>query len=216
MGRDNQPKSRQRRRIERKIGRREPYDRLLIVCEGEKTEPDYFNEIRQYHKLSSANVLAIPSEYGTLPQQIVDYARDYCKKDNRWEKVFCVFDEDAHPNFTNAIESIMAKKRKLKNDQGKGIEFYAIPSAPCFELWLFLHFKLHTAKISRFDLLKKLKKRLLDYEKGGGYHFVATKDRLETAYTNVKQLSQNRKGPQVQNPFTAVDEVVKALMKLAE
>jgi len=55
-----------------------------------------------------------------------------------------------------------------------------------------------------------------EYEKGGGYHFAATKDRLETAYTNVKQLSQNRKGPQVKNPFTAVDEVVKALMKLAE
>ena len=69
MGLDNQPKDRQRRRIERKMGRRKEYDRLLIVCEGEETEPNYFNEIRQRYRLSSANVLAIPSEYGTQPQK---------------------------------------------------------------------------------------------------------------------------------------------------
>ena len=94
MGRANQPKDRQRQRLERKIGRRAPYDRLLIVCEGKETEPNYFNEIRKLYRLPSANVLAVPSKYGTQPQKVVNYAYDYCREHNKWEKVFCVFDRD--------------------------------------------------------------------------------------------------------------------------
>ena len=187
----------------------------MIVCEGKETEPNYFKEICQHHRLSSANVKVVPSEYGTQPQKVVNYAYDSCMKNNKWEKVFCVFDRDDHPNFSNAIESAMSKNRKLENDQGEKIEFYAIPSDPCFELWLLLHFEEFTAEISRSDLLKRLKKEHLpEYEKSGGGLFAETEDRLETAYTNASRISQNRNGSQVQNPFTAVDEVVKALMKL--
>jgi hypothetical protein len=47
MGRDNQPKERQKRQLARKIGNRSSYDRILIVSEGGKTEPNYFREIRK-------------------------------------------------------------------------------------------------------------------------------------------------------------------------
>ena len=218
MGRDDQPKDRQRQRLERKINRRKPYDRLLIVCEGEKTEPNYFNEIRKRRRLSSVNVKVVHSD-GTQPQKVVDSVDKYCNKnDNKWEKVFCVFDRDNHPNFTNAIKSAMSKDRKLKNDQGAEIRFCAIPSDPCFELWLLLHFEGITAAILGPDLLKRLKKEeyMPKYEKSEGDHFAKTENRLETAYKNTSRLSQNREGSRVQNPFTAVDEVVKALMELAE
>jgi hypothetical protein len=216
MGRDNQPKDRQRASLERKTGRRMPYDRLLIVCEGTQTEPNYFNEIRRFYRLSSANIAILPSKYGTQPQKVVDYACDYCQKNNRWEKVFCVFDRDEHPNFENAIESASAKSQQLINDQGERIYFYAIPSVPCFELWLYLHFNKITTEVSRSDLLKRLKKYMPAYEKGGEGHFVRTEAKLTTAYKNAERLKQNRNGSKIQNPFTAVDEVVKDLMKLAE
>lgn len=32
---------------QRKIGTRKPYDRVLIVCEGAKTEPLYFKALRE-------------------------------------------------------------------------------------------------------------------------------------------------------------------------
>jgi hypothetical protein len=215
MGSERQPKDRQRAKFERKAGRRAPYDRLLIVCEGTKTEPNYFDEIRQFYRLSSANIVVRPSEYGTQPQKIVSYAYDFCReKNNRWEKVFCVFDRDDHPNFENAIKSAM--KKNLKNDQGQNILFYAIPSVPCFELWLYLHFRAITTEISRFDLLKKLKEYIPGYEKGAECLFARTKAELATAYTNIAHLAQNRNGSRIQNPFTAVDEVVKNLTKLAE
>jgi len=113
MGRDNQPKNRQRSHIERKEGRRKPYDRLLIICEGKKTEPNYFKEIFRRYRLSSANVRVVPSKYGTESLQVVEFAYDYCFENNRWEKVFCVFDEDDHPNFAEAIDSAMRKNCKL-------------------------------------------------------------------------------------------------------
>ena len=76
MGRDDQPKERQRRQLERKTGRRPGFDRLLIVSEGSRTEPGYFREIITHHRLPSAHVVVSPSLLGTDPLQVVDYARD--------------------------------------------------------------------------------------------------------------------------------------------
>jgi hypothetical protein len=215
MGRDNQPKDRQKVRLERKIGKRMPYDRLLVVCEGTQTEPNYFNEIRRLYKLSSANIVVLPSKDGTQPQKVVNYAYECCQKNNKWEKVFCVFDRDDHPNFENAIKSAAAKNEQLTNDQGEKIQFYAIPSVPCFELWLYLHFSEITSEVSRFDLLRRLKEYMPAYEKSAEGHFAQTKANLTAAYENAERLARNRNGSKIQNPFTAVDEVVKDLMKLA-
>lgn len=49
MGKDNQPKARQAAKLARKKARRAPYERILIVSEGSKTEPHYFGEIRAYY-----------------------------------------------------------------------------------------------------------------------------------------------------------------------
>ena len=65
MARDNSPKERQRQQLERKLARRASYDRILIVSEGSKTEPNYFGEIRQAYRLHTANVEVRPSELGT-------------------------------------------------------------------------------------------------------------------------------------------------------
>ena len=75
MGRDNSPKERQLKQLERKQTQRESYDRILIVSEGSKTEPNYFGEIRSFHRLHSTNVQVWPSALGTQPIQVVHYAR---------------------------------------------------------------------------------------------------------------------------------------------
>ena len=53
MARDNSPKERQRRELERKRARRASYDRILIVTEGIRTEPNYFKEIRRAYRLQT-------------------------------------------------------------------------------------------------------------------------------------------------------------------
>jgi hypothetical protein len=70
MARDNSPKVRQREQLKRKQNQRASYERILIVSEGSKTEPLYFNEIRCEYRLHSANVVVRPSELGTAPVQV--------------------------------------------------------------------------------------------------------------------------------------------------
>jgi very-short-patch-repair endonuclease len=74
MGKDNQPKARQAAKLARKRARRAPYDRILIVSEGSKTEPHYFREIRAHYRLHTANVQVQPGALGTQPLQVVEYA----------------------------------------------------------------------------------------------------------------------------------------------
>lgn len=73
MARDNSARERQRQHLERKLARRASFDRILIVSEGSKTEPNYFTEIRQVYRLHTANVEVRPSELGTAPNQVVQY-----------------------------------------------------------------------------------------------------------------------------------------------
>ncbi len=101
MGRDNQPKHRQKQQLRRKQNRRAAYDRLLIVSEGSKTEPHYFGEIRTAYRLHSANVTVHPSSLGTSPLQVVEYAKTLFEKGDStknilpraFEYVFAVFDQ---------------------------------------------------------------------------------------------------------------------------
>lgn len=102
MGRDNHPKERQQKQLERKLDRRASYDRILIVSEGSKTEPNYFSEIRATYRLNTANVEVQPGQHGTAPIQVVQYAKDLFEQGDRhkniqpraFERVYAVLDRD--------------------------------------------------------------------------------------------------------------------------
>ena len=67
MVRDNHPRERQARKLARKQGQRAPFERVLIVCEGSKTEPLYFQELRAYHRLNTAQVVVRNTVPNVLP-----------------------------------------------------------------------------------------------------------------------------------------------------
>ena len=59
MGTDNlhhKRKAKRNRELKRNRAKRAPYERVLIVCEGEKTEPLYFKDLVSYYRLNTANV----------------------------------------------------------------------------------------------------------------------------------------------------------------
>lgn len=77
MGRDNSPKERQRQQPARQRQRsRAGCERVLVVSEGSKTEPLYFDEIRIDLRLPTANIAVVPSDLRTelLPQPIPLYS----------------------------------------------------------------------------------------------------------------------------------------------
>jgi len=104
---------------------------ILIVCEGENTEPSYF---RQF-KLTSATIKPIGEGYNTI--SLVKRAVKL-SKEKSYDQVWCVFDADPKPdnpqqekNFIDAIN--LANKKKF------GIAY----SNQAFEYWLILHLDDH-------------------------------------------------------------------------
>jgi hypothetical protein len=57
-----------------------------------------------------------------------------------FEKVFAIFDRDAHQSYFDALKLAGSLDGKLRNDLKQPVEFKAIASVPCFELWLLLHY----------------------------------------------------------------------------
>ena len=120
--------------LSRKKPKREPYNRVLIVCEGKKTEPYYFSDLRNHYGLSTANIAVTPAN-GSDPISIVKYAKkcqqDEKKQGEQFDRIYCVFDRDEHINFSAACDQIVANG------------FQSVRSWPCFEYWLLLHFSYH-------------------------------------------------------------------------
>ena len=225
MGKDNQPKHRQQaRELIRSAARRAPFDRVLIVCEGEKTEPRYINEIRSDYCLSTANVQVRPSALGTQPLQVVDYAEElFCNGDpskaiepRAFDRVVAVFDRDDHASYAQALAKTEARNGKLKNDAGERVPFQAVASVPCFELWLLLHFEDVHAPIHRNVVFDRITAHIPGYEKGQGGHWAATKDRLNAATQRALARAAVTNAHNGHEPFTAMHELVSRLIHLKD
>ncbi len=216
MGRDKHPRERQADKLARRKASRDSYDRILIICEGKKTEPQYFKEIRKHYRLHTANISILPSDYGTSPQQVVAFARDKCLETKNWEQVFCVFDRDDHLSYYDAQQTAKTLNNKFKNENKQPIRFTVIPSNPCFELWLLLHFQSVTREMHRDDVIRSLNQPglLPGYAKGEEGYFQRTKHLLNEAYANTTKMNEERQRTGRENPFTAVDELVILLTSL--
>ncbi|MCZ7560471.1 MAG: RloB family protein [Burkholderiaceae bacterium] len=223
MGKDDQPKHRQHARdLRRRAATRAPIDRLLIVCEGAKSEPLYFNEIRVQCRLPTANVQVLPGALGTQPLQIVQYAETLLRHGDRahgieprsFDRVFVVFDRDEHPTYSRALDKAAALDRKIRNDERRPVPFTAIASVPCFELWLLLHFEDVHAPIDRAAAYERLRVHLPGYEKGGGGCWPATRDRLSEATDRARARARVTNAYDGNEPFTGLHELVDVLVHL--
>ena len=197
MGQDGQPKHRQAaRELLRRKAQRQPAERLLIVCEGSKTEPLYLGEIRQQLRLPSANVQVQPAAYGTEPLRIVEYAERLFTEGQRalgiharsFDRVVVVFDRDEHHTYHAALQRVAALNGRLENDERVKVPFEAVVSVPCFELWLLLHFEDVSAPLHRDDAVARLRGHVGGYAKGQGSHWAVTHDHLEAATARANAL----------------------------
>jgi hypothetical protein len=80
------------------------YDILLIVCEGEKTEPIYFNELKKAFRLSNANIKVCGR--GFDPLGVVSFAIETYRKEPEFDRVYCVFDRDRHTTYPAVLDKI--------------------------------------------------------------------------------------------------------------
>lgn len=222
MARDRAPKERQRRHLERKLNRRSAYDRILIVSEGSKTEPNYFGEIRASYRLPTADVVVRPSEHGTASIQVVEYAKELFEAGDRhrriqaraFDQIFAVFDRDDHLSYADALHLAESLDHTLKNNERQRVRFRAIASVPCFELWLLLHYEDVAAPVSRDEALRRLRRYLPNYSKGATDSFLATRAQLNVACQRAELLATRFTAHDAPEPYTAVFELVRTLTSL--
>ena len=221
MARDNSPQERQKWQLARKLQSRASYDRILIVSEGSKTEPNYFGEIRSAHRLHTANVVVRPGELGTAPIQVVQFAQALFEHGDRhrriqpraFEQIYAVFDRDDHASYFDALKMAEAVDGKLRNDIKQPVRFKAVASVPCFELWLLLHYEDVHAPLHRDEVMQRLKQHVPGYEKGADHAFEITRGRLAIATQRAEQLSAKCNAFDAPEPYTGVADLVRLLTR---
>ncbi len=200
--------------LKRKKAKRSSYDLVLIVCEGEKTEPNYFRSLIDDLQLNTANIVIAKNTAGSSPGTVVDFALAEYKKQKEYDRVYCVFDKDQHANYENALDKI----RRVR--PGKGHLILPITSVPCFEFWLLLHFAYTTKQFDTgpgsicANVISDLKDYLPRYEKGDGDIYQAIKDKQEAAMTNSKRVKRHCVAAGTDMPSTNIHELVKYLRHL--
>ncbi len=210
-------KARQAKDLKRSQEKRAPYDKVLIVCEGEKTEPIYFRELRDFYRLNTANI-EVSGDCGSAPVSVVNKAKELYRKEQRnisFDRVYCVFDKDTHDSYEEALLAIKTAKPVRT--------FFAVNSVPCFEFWLLLHFVYTTqpfygtvgAKSAADQVQDELKKYIINYAKGDHEIFEKLVNQLPQAIQYSKKVLQVAKESRTDNPSTLIHELVEYLQSLA-
>lgn len=203
-------------KLERRKAKRDSYDKVLIVCEGGKTEPNYFIELVDHYEINSANV-AIDGSCGSSPRSVYERAHSLYQaeaiKGDPFDRVYCVFDKDSHDTYDETLTRIASEKPSST--------FYATTSIPCFEYWLLLHFRYTTKPYARAgsssignEVLKDLVAVMPEYEKGGQKLFASLFGQLEYAKSNSVRTLQEANDNHTDNPSTNVHELVEYLQDI--
>lgn len=190
---------------------REPYDTVLIVCEGSKTEPHYFNRLRIVYRLSSANIKVMPAD-GSDPMSVVRYAEAELARGG-YDRAYCVFDRNGHANYAQALEAVLRSSHRDR--------LFAITSVPCFEVWILLHFIFSTAPFTAAGndsacdrVVREVRKHLPNYVKGFPQTFDVLVERLEQARKHGALLEKHNTDTGSNNPATSIHKLVNYLINL--
>ncbi|MBP6919503.1 MAG: RloB domain-containing protein [Candidatus Omnitrophica bacterium] len=168
-------KRKQSRIAKRQVAVRTVRETFLIVCEGEKTEPNYFNSFRLTSSQVKDEIFGPGDNTVSLVEKTIKYKKDAATYGIKFDQIWCVFDKDDNPddNFEKAIA--LAKKHDIK----------VAYSNECFELWYLLHFQYHQTASKRSEYITRLSALLgKPYEKNS---------------TEIYQLILNKQGDGIRN-----------------
>jgi hypothetical protein len=194
-----------RRNRDRRPGRRppfrEPKPTILIVCEGQVTEPEYFRGFRNACRNPRVEI-EIADSHG-VPRTLVqtakrhkqEAARDAAreKDDNlAYDSVWCVFDIDEHPNVPDA--------EQMARDNGIDLAV----SNPCFELWLLLHFRDNPGMQHRATVQEMVAAYVPSYDGHVEYGVYSAGYSQAMAHAERMDLAADEAGESGRNPTTGV------------
>lgn len=200
--------------ISRRRASIEPNKKIVVICEGEVTEPNYLNTFSKYFKNPLVVVEVMPK--GGPIRSLVSKAKarkDQLVRESRYSRdsfdknfqVWGMADVDAHPKLSEALA--------VANDVGIKMAL----SNPCFEIWGVFHFELQDGGIDRHAAQRRLEKLMPGYLHSGNAVFDAEviSTHYETALQNATLALRRREeeGTPRGNPSTNVHELLEIIRK---
>lgn len=194
---------------------------FLIVCEGEKIEPNYFKAIKDTLPRGTMRFIDIQGE-GKNTLTLIEETVKIRERENRlngkyYDQTWAVFDRDSftEQNFNNAINKGEGLKNKVN----------CAWTNEAFELWYLLHLEFVNVAMSRDDYKPRIESWL---SQKAGISFTYAKNRLdmysilrefgneEQAILWAEKLEGNYEDYEFanQNPCTKVHKLLIELNKL--
>lgn len=128
--------------------------RYYIFCEGQQTEPQYFDGFKKLiedNPIYRDMVLIEIEPCQAETMRVIGMAEDYVKK-NRIQKgkIWCVYDKDSFPpeRFNRVVE-----RAENLNKENPELQYHTAWSNECIEFWFLLHFAYYTANNHRTEYI---------------------------------------------------------------
>lgn len=187
----------------------------LIVTEGTKTEPQYFEGLKKdinnlYKGRISIVIEGVGQGANTLTlleraQKIVE------RSPGKYKHIWLVYDKDDFPkdDFDNTYS-----RCKSLSENSDSIIYHALWSNECIEYWFLLHFMALDSALNRNEYYPKLTECLgSKYKKNRADIYTLLKPNIKTAINNAKRTADENKGlpPSQCTPGTAVYEIFEML-----
>jgi RloB-like protein len=202
----------------RRSGNEKPGHSILIVCEGARTEPLYFEGLWKAIRLASVEVRVVGQGaeiVGVVEEAIhrrVEREREAAESLTivPFDEVWCVVDTECrndNPSWERGVDRARANGLNLAW------------SNPCFEFWLLLHFELIGRSFAGYAAVRPFLARHIKHYKKNTDCFDQLAPRIPTAIDHSKRIhrSQWQDTPRSIdcNPATAVHELVERLLAVA-
>jgi hypothetical protein len=163
--------------------------RILIVCEGRETEPNYFRGVRDEESVRQRFVVAVRKGKGRSRVAVVEQAvAEMQKAETRGEafdQVWCVLDVEQADKRAQVLQA-----RTLAGQHGIRLAL----SNPCFECWPLAHFVRTKRSFTGSDpVIAELNKHWRgefgrDYEKNDQGLYACLAGRTRTAIDNARNV----------------------------
>jgi hypothetical protein len=138
-------------------------ERYYIFCEGEQTEPRYFQSIKGYIDENPIykNMIIIEIEgCGAETMRVIKAAEDYISANSVKEgQVWLVYDKDSFP--AERFNGVSERANNLNQNNTK-ITYNVAWSNECVEYWFVLHFAYYSSNNNRKYYSEFLDKQLSD------------------------------------------------------
>jgi len=149
---------------QRIIGRFEPFERVFyIFCEGEQTEPNYFNGIKKHieeNPIYKNKIFIMVEGVGAETLQVLDHAVKFVSENSiKDADVWLVYDKDSFP--PERFNSVVTRVKDL-NERQHEIKYFTAWSNQCIEYWFILHFDYYVSDNDRNCYKRYLNRKFRD------------------------------------------------------